>query len=145
MPASYLLDSDVCIRALSKRGGWLMSLLNAMRHDGLAISVITYGEVTEGALYSRHRAVHLQRWRDFSRAFDVISVTPDIAEIWADIRGGLRRRGEVTPDNDLLIAATALYFDMRVVTFNNRHFSRVGGLAVDVPDAELETVLEPPQ
>lgn len=134
MPAGYLLDSDVCIEALKKRGAWLMNLLNAIRHDGVAISVVTYGEVLEGVLYSQHRAVHMQRWREFSRALDLVNITPEIAEIWADIRGGLRRRGMVTPDNDLLIASTALYFDMRIVTFNGRHFNRVDGLRVSVPE-----------
>ena len=43
-----------------------------MRPDGLAISVITYGEVTEGVLFDPRRAANMQIWRDFLAAFDVI-------------------------------------------------------------------------
>lgn len=110
-----------------------MSVLNTMRPEGLAISVITYGEVTEGVLYSNQRAVNQQRWRDFVAGFDIIDVTLEIAEIWADIRGTLRQERNIVPDNDLLIASTALRFGMDVVTRNIRHFGRVAGLRVIVP------------
>jgi tRNA(fMet)-specific endonuclease VapC len=111
-----------------------MSALNTMRSDGLAISVVTYGEVTEGVLYSQQRAVNHQRWHDFLAPFDIIDVTLEIAEVWADIRGFLRKEGNVVPDNDLLIASTALRFGMTVVTRNIRHFGRVVGLDVLVPE-----------
>ena len=133
MPAKYLIDSDVCIRAMGKERLSLMSVLNTMRPEGLAISVITYGEVTEGVLYSNQRAVNQQRWRDFVAGFDIIDVTLEIAEIWADIRGTLRQERNIVPDNDLLIASTALRFGMDVVTRNIRHFGRVAGLRVIVP------------
>ena len=105
-----------------------------MRPDGLAISVITYGEVTEGVLFDPRRAANMQIWRDFLAAFDVIDVTMEIAEVWADIRGLLRKEGNVVPDNDLLIASTALRFGMTVVTWNVRHFGRIAGLDVLVPE-----------
>jgi predicted nucleic acid-binding protein len=133
MTAKYLVDSDVCIRAMGKERMSLMSVLSTMRRDGLAISVVTYGEVTEGVLYSNQRAVNQQRWRDFLAGFDVIDVTIEIAEIWADVRGFLRKQRNIVPDNDLLIASTALRFGMDVVTRNERHFGRVAGLRVVVP------------
>lgn len=105
-----------------------------MRPDGLAISVVTYGEVTEGVLYSDQRAVNQQRWHDFLGGFDVIDVTLEIADIWADIRGLLRKERNIVPDSDLLIASTALRFGMDVVTRNVRHFGRVPGLGVIVPE-----------
>lgn len=104
-----------------------------MRPEGLAISVITYGEVTEGVLFSNQRAVNQQRWRDFLSGFDVIDVTLEIAAIWADIRGNLRAARNIVPDNDLIIASTALRFGMDMVTRNTRHFGRVTGLNVIVP------------
>lgn len=90
--------------------------------------MITYGEVMEGVLYSRQRALDLQRWNAFLDAFDIINVTADIADVWAELRGRLRRSGATVPDNDLLIAATALTFGMTLVTGNTRHFGRVEGL-----------------
>ncbi len=109
-------------------------MLNTIRQDGLAISVVTYGEVTEGVLFSRNRAVDQQLWRDFLAGFDIIDVTMEIAEVWADVRGSLRKQGNIVPDNDLLIASTALRFGMTVVTGNERHFGRVPGLDVLVPE-----------
>lgn len=132
--AKYLLDSDVCIGAMGKRAELLMPLIEEIRTDDVAISVINYGEVMEGVLFSRQRALNLQRWHDFVEPLDIIGITTRTAEIWAELRGSLRARGLTTPDNDLLIASTALQFDLTVVTFNARHFDRVEGLAVLVPE-----------
>lgn len=105
-----------------------MTLVRNIALEGLAISVVTYGEVYEGVVYSRQPVQNLQRWREFLIPFDVIDVTVPIAEIWAELRGSLRRQGRTTPDNDLIIGATALHFDMEVLTLNVRHFERIDGL-----------------
>lgn len=105
-----------------------------MQPDGLAISTITYGEVTEGVMFDPRRAVNMQIWRDFLAGFDVISITMEVAEVWADLRGVLRRDGMLLPDADLLIAATALRFGMTLVTWNVRHFERILGLELFAPE-----------
>jgi predicted nucleic acid-binding protein len=130
MGAKYLLDSDICILAVAGRGKseWLRDAVQAIRPEGLAISVITYGEVREGALYSERAAWNVERWAKFTAGLDVLSVTVAIAEVWAEVRGWLRKRGNIVKDNDLLIASTALYFDMAVVTRNAKDFARVPGL-----------------
>jgi len=110
-------------------------MVQAIRPEGLAISVITFGEVLEGALYSRERALDVVRWWDFVAGVDVLDVTLAVAEVWAEVRGTLRSRGNLVPDNDLLIASTALRFGMTVVTENLRHFARVPGLDLLVPGA----------
>lgn len=130
MTAKYLLDSNICIDLLrpNQRNVSLMTLVRNIALEGLAISVVTYGEVYEGVVYSRQPVQNLQRWREFLIPFDVIDVTVPIAEIWAELRGSLRRQGRTTPDNDLIIGATALHFDMEVLTLNVRHFERIDGL-----------------
>jgi len=84
--------------------------------------------VVDGLLNSRQRALDLQRWSAFLDAFDVVNVTVDIADVWAELRGRLRRAGNTVPDNDLLIASTALTFGMTLVTGNARHYRRVDDL-----------------
>ena len=111
----------------------MKAMLRAIRPDGLAISVITYGEVLEGALYSRERMENVQKWRAFVSGVDVVDVTMAIADIWADLSGALRSKGNIIADNDLLIAATAIRFGMTVVSLNVRHFGRVPGLNLLLP------------
>ncbi len=133
MSATYLVDSDVCIHAMRRRRESLKAMLRAIRPEGLAISVITYGEVLDGALYSRERIENVQKWRAFVSGVDVVDVTMAIADIWADLRGALRSKGNLIADNDLLIAATAIRFGLTVVSGNVRHFGRVPGLTLLVP------------
>ncbi|MER3559173.1 MAG: hypothetical protein C4336_06790 [Armatimonadota bacterium] len=52
---------------------------------------------------------------------------------FAEIRAHLRRRGELIPDFDLLIGATALVHDLTVLTFNLRHFQRIPELKLYQP------------
>jgi tRNA(fMet)-specific endonuclease VapC len=130
MTAKHLVDTNICIDVLRTRprNASLTETLRRIAPDGLAISVITYGEAYEGILYSQQAAHNIQRWQQFLTGFDVINITAPIAEIWADVRGRLRSQGQTTPDNDLMIGATALYFDMDVLTLNFRHFVRIPGL-----------------
>ena len=123
---------------MGRRAGLLMPLIEEIRADGLAISVINYGEVTEGVLFSKQRALNLQLWHDFVEPLDIIGINARTAEIWAELRGLLRSQGLITPDNDLLIASTALQFDLTVVTFNRRHFDRVEGLSMLIPELAFE-------
>jgi len=124
--AGYLWDSDVCVDLLNRRRAEpLVRLLRETRDDGIAISAVTYGEVYEGVLFSAMPAIAARRWEQVSRIFQVLDFTPEIAVVWADIRGKLRRSGMRVPDNDLMIAATAILFDLTLVTRNVRHFERL--------------------
>jgi predicted nucleic acid-binding protein len=109
-----------------------------MLTEGAAISVVTYGEVMEGVMYAQHRALAMQRFREFLEPIDIIGITTDIAEIWADIRGHLRRtiRGRTFADNDLMIAATALRFDLTLITRNLKDFEPIEGLTITTSELE---------
>ncbi len=107
-----------------------MAMLRSIAPEGLAISLVTYGEVLDGILTSPEPTRNNQRWQEFLAPFTVLNITLPIAEIWAELRGRLRTKGAHVPDADLLIAATALYLDMTVVTGNIRHFGRIAGLEV---------------
>jgi len=134
MIPAYLLDSDICVDAVRRRSTSLTETVRRIRPDGLALSVISYGEVTEGVLGSVNRVRDLSRWREFLAGCDILNVTLPIADRWAELRLYLRERRQIIGDNDLLIAATAQHFGMKVVTRNVRHFGRIPGLDVMIPD-----------
>lgn len=125
--AAILLDSDICIDMLRARPRHSASIMSAIDAGEAAISVITYGEVTEGSVYSL-KSGRAQLWNELVRALVVLDVTTSIADIWAEVRGRLRSLGRLVPDNDLIIAATALRFGLTLATRNVRHFSRIAQL-----------------
>ncbi|HYM14698.1 MAG TPA: type II toxin-antitoxin system VapC family toxin [Dehalococcoidia bacterium] len=134
MTARFLLDSDICINAVRKRNASLRGLVQSIRSEGIAISVVTYGEVREGVIFSRTPVVDMATWDGFVAGLDVIDLTMSIADVWAELRGALRFQGNKLADADLLIAATAMRFGMTLVSGNLRHFGRIAGLDLLVPD-----------
>jgi tRNA(fMet)-specific endonuclease VapC len=64
-------------------------------------------------------------------AFDVLAIERPIDSVYADLRARLERAGTPIGANDLWIAAQALSLGHRMVTDNEREFSRVDGLAVE--------------
>lgn len=53
------------------------------------------------------------------------------ARVFGMIRAELERSGNILPDADLQIAATALYHNLELVTGNLRHFQRIPGLRLN--------------
>jgi predicted nucleic acid-binding protein len=124
----YLVDSDWLIDA-SRGDIRTLSHLGQHSDDGLAISIINVGEVYEGVVNGSDDAA-LTSIRGFLNDFMLLNLTDPIMERFARLRSNLRRQGQLIPDFDLLIAATALEHDLILMTGNVGHFERVPGLVL---------------
>jgi predicted nucleic acid-binding protein len=129
---THLVDSD-------QVADWLngvtrtVQLLTALSASGLAISIITYGEIYDGIYYGREPRRTEGIFRQFLRDVDVLLLTRPVMRRFARLRGQLRRGGQPIGDMDLLIAATALQHNLTLVTRNEQHFRRVPGLQLIRP------------
>jgi len=121
---SYLIDTDYVADYLKGRSDALL-LLRDLPREQIAISVITFGEVTEGIIFGRDRQRHEQGFRQFLQIADVVPLSRATMRRFAQIRGALRAQGDLIPDMDLLIGATAIATNRALVTRNLRHFSRM--------------------
>jgi predicted nucleic acid-binding protein len=123
----YILDADWVIDALVGRNRAADTIV-ALAPQGIAISWVTVGEVYEGAYGFPDPESHLRSLREFLHPFYHLTLNDPIMERFADIRSTLRRQGQIISDFDILLAATALHYDLTVLTRNSRHLSRVSNL-----------------
>ena len=117
----YLVDSDWVIDYLRGKDE-AVNLLAGMTDEGIAISILTFGEVYQGILFGRDREHHERVFRNFMRAADVLTLNRSIMRRFAEIRGTLRMQGQTLDVPDLLIAATAIYYNLTLVTRNLTDF-----------------------
>lgn len=129
---SYLVDSDWLIDAFVGVPT-AVNLLARLRDDGLAVSIISYGELFEGAIGAPDPQAELARFRRFLARLALLPLDDAIMELFARVRAGLRQRGLLIPDLDLLIAATAMHHGLTLVTRNLRHFERIPELRLYQP------------
>ncbi|MGH2530807.1 MAG: type II toxin-antitoxin system VapC family toxin [Thermomicrobiales bacterium] len=123
----YLLDSDWIIDATVGIASAIQAIQQT-RSEGIAVNTIALAEVYEGAFVLDNPASGIASFRRLLAGFAVLDVTEPIAERFAELRSLLRWDGNLIPDMDLLIAATALERDLTLLTRNLRHFERVPGL-----------------
>ncbi len=129
---SYLVDSDWLIDATGGSAA-ATDFLAQLSADGLAVSIIAVAEVFEGAFGVSHSEARLAAYREFLSDYAILPLTDGIVERFARLRAELRRQGQLIPDMDLLIAATALDEDLTLVTRNIRHFARIDALKLYQP------------
>ena len=122
-----LVDTDWVINYLKGRAE-TVRVMQSLAADGLAISLITYGEVYEGIYGSADPPRHEASFEQFLRGVDVLPLTREIMQQFARIRLKLRSQGMLIGDPDILIAATAMHHNLQLLSNNTRHFQRVHGL-----------------
>jgi len=129
----YLVDTNVIseVRKKSKANKGVRAFFKQVvtEEAPVFISVVTVGELRRGVELIRHRgdvrqANQLEKWltallteyRD-----NILDIEPDTAQLWGRLR-------VPHPENalDKLIAATALIYDLTVVTRNHKDFVRTG-------------------
>lgn len=124
---SYLVDTDWIVDFLKGQTG-TVQILSQLAPEGLAISLITYGEIYEGIYYGQNPERNEQDFITLLRGLDVLPLSQAIMREFARIRGQLRGQGLIIGDLDILIAATARQHQLTLLTRNVRHFSRIPGL-----------------
>ncbi len=103
------------------RNGTALRFLSENRDDQFAISVVTVLEFLEGFSNTS------EGWR-IAGLFRCLHVDTGVAEKGSRLRRELRSAGQMIGDFDILIAATALHFQIPLVTRDVRHFRRIRNL-----------------
>ena len=124
---TYLVDTDWVASYLNGRAD-AIQLLNSVAPAGLAISLITYGEIYDGIYHGRTPSQAERGFKAFLTTARVLPLTRPIMRRFARIRGDLRAQGMTIGDNDVMIAATALEHGLTLVSRNKVHFARIAGL-----------------
>jgi predicted nucleic acid-binding protein len=124
----YLVDSDWTIDYLDGLSS-AVQLLQPLFADGIAISIITYIEVYQGA-YRRPGPAATQALAALLATTPVLPISLAVAERCARLRESLRRQGRRVNSRamDLIIAATALEHDLTLVTRNVADYQDIPGL-----------------
>jgi len=130
MTIQYLLDTDWVIHYLNEHQG-IVQRLDALLDDGLGLSIISLAELYEGVYYSRDPEGDEQDLNDFLRGLTILGIDEAVCKIFGRERGRLRAEGLLIGDTDLLIAATALQYDLTLLSNNRRHFERIEGLRIE--------------
>lgn len=131
MISPTLLDTDVLsnlMRGNSKAVHRTQQYLQM--HQRLTFSLVTQFEVLRG-LKARQASTQLVAFDRLCAANEVLAINEQTIRLASDLYADLYRRGELLPDADLLIAATALENGLVLATNNVNDFQRISHLLID--------------
>jgi tRNA(fMet)-specific endonuclease VapC len=130
----YLLDTDWVVDILNGQEKAIHTALE-LAPAGLAISIITYGELYEGAAFAHDPEPALTGLQSFLKGKSILPLTQPIMERFAQIRGSLPRpvRQQIG-DLDILIAATCLEHNLTLLTRNRKDFQHIPNLKLYQPN-----------
>ena len=129
--AKTLLDTDT-LSAVMRNKPVVMKRANVYRttHSQFSFSLMTRFEMLRG-MKARGASAQLAVFEHMCQVHEVLPITESIIVRAADIYADLHRRGELIPDADLIIGATAIEYGCVLATNNVRHFGRITGLVID--------------
>ena len=125
----YLIDTDWAIDYL-RDVPRVADRVEALRADGIAISIISIAELYEGRYVTRDPEGSERRIQDFLAGVTTLPLDDETCRVFGRERGRLRAAGMLIADVDLFIATTAARHGLTVLTNNRRHFERVQGIEI---------------
>ncbi|MBQ6566188.1 MAG: type II toxin-antitoxin system VapC family toxin [Treponema sp.] len=121
-----ILDTNVIIRLLNGDEN-VRSAIYKM--TDICIPVVVVGELLFGAEKSQKREQNRRNYLAFCAPYPVLDVTQKVADEYGKLKKALQAHGNIMPENDMWIAATALANGMTVVT-QDKHFEHIDGLLI---------------
>ena len=131
-----ILDTSIIIEAEKDRFD-IEKFVNGREEEPFGLSVISVAELLHSVHRANTRPGRLGRSAFVERVIDLFMVYPfDItsARIYADIWANLQKKGTLIGAHDLMIGSTALALGFSVASFNTRHFDRIEGLKLEIPN-----------
>ena len=123
---SYLLDTNVISELIKlKPDKKVMDWVQSIPNEALYLSVLSLGEIRKGVekLADHARKEKLRIWleHELPAWFDnrLLNIDCGVADRWGRL---LHEMSRPLPVIDSLLAATALHYDLRIVTRNTKDF-----------------------
>ncbi|EDP72988.1 type II toxin-antitoxin system VapC family toxin [Hydrogenivirga sp. 128-5-R1-1] len=114
-----ILDTNIIIELL-KGNTETKELLKNINEENFAISIITSMELYYGAINKRE----LNKIKKFLKSFNLLVINEEISKIALDlIEKYSKSHGLEIPD--ALIAATSIYYDVPLLTYNKKDFKYI--------------------
>ena len=127
MNTSYLLDSSVLIFSLHHDVQILQKLSEAA---SLFISTIALGELYYGAEHSSNVVGGRAEVDLLVQTLSVLKTDHITAKIYGYIKHEQPMKGQMLPDNDIWIAATAIQYGLTLAARDN-HFTWIADLSLE--------------
>jgi tRNA(fMet)-specific endonuclease VapC len=127
----YLVDSNIVIDNLLDVPS-ASTLLEQLALEGIAISIVTYMEAFQGVEQSSDLRKTREKFHAFLTGVLILPFSFTVAERCARLRKTLKKQNKRVNSRalDLIIAATALEYNLTLVTNNTGDFE-------DIPDLPL--------
>jgi len=110
---SFVVDADIC-----------SAYLKAHPY----VSVITVAELTIWECRANAPAKPAQDVQDLLKNVTILEIAGDVARQFGKIQAALMDAGQLAPEMDLLIAATALIHGYTLLTHNTQDYASIPGL-----------------
>ena len=127
---SYLVDTNIVSETVRRNPNKaLIAWLDRLPGEALFVSVLTLGEIRKGieTLTDKRRREKLRLWleHELPAWFEgrVLPIDLSVADRWGRL---LAEVGRPVPTIDSLLAATALHYELRLVTRNADDFDYPG-------------------
>lgn len=119
----YLLGTNILVDHLRGKKPIKVDYLK----KGGAISCITQAELYYGAYKSKNFRENLSKIKAMlaELAIEVLVLNEEIAQLYGRLKADLEKKGRKLDEFDLLIASTAISFNLILVTGNKKHFQRI--------------------
>ena len=127
---AYLIDTDTIIFALRGNSN-VLAKFEENKNLPISISLITYAELVFGAKRSQNEQKNMIKINPIRDIYPIEKLNEGIMEVFADIKAKMFDKGIRIEDMDLLIAATAIYNELTLVTNNTKHFENVPNLKIE--------------
>ena len=126
--AELYRDADLIYKA---RSAPTSPIIDSISSDEIHISSITVAELYFGAYYSSQVENNIELLEEFTSELSILDLNAECGKIFGRIKAELKRKGEIINDSDLFVASIAIGNEMRLVTNNERHFSRIEDLVLE--------------
>jgi toxin FitB len=130
---TYLLDTCILSEGAAKQPNPnVIHWLSTQPMETLYLSTISIGEISKGIrrMPESQRKTNLEVWlyQELLTRFEHRVLAPDVEIMlaWGDLVSKLEAQGRSLPIFDSLIAATALYWKLNLVTRNEKDFDKTG-------------------
>ena len=131
--STVLLDTDI-VSLLIKGNPDKVSFINPIIQNlSGAISFMTVAELYQWAFFNKWGERRLLKLEENIFTYLVLPFDVNLCRLWATVRAERRAMGRPISPQDAWITATALHYDLRLITNNAKDFQGIEGLRLIDP------------